>query len=602
MGLERSGQPVGAVDRAMAIGGNLRGWAMAMPAGQRRWMGASVLMIGAVMAGMLWYTGRPDWRTLYSGLDGKDSQQIAQELSAAGISYQLTGDGDGIEVGADQLDKARMEVAAKGMPQSGRMGFELFDKPNWVGSEFDEKVNYQRAMEGELERTIGTLGAVKSARVHLVMPKDSMFSEAKEAAKASVVLKLRRSTMPPEQVESIRNLVAGAVEGLTAENVALVDADGRVDLGAPSNDAAAGTLERDMEGKLVAMLAPTAGEDNVRATVTVSYDESSQDKTDDIYDPTQTATLTMQKSEQTTAPPGRAAGVPGTASNTPGVAAPGSVQAAAKTVTAGAGAAAAAVPPLMQQGAAGASGVTGSLQKDASLPVYPWQGGGQMQTATQENGTYGVTRHVVHEEQGPGRIRRVTAAVVVNDRMTSEGSGKDEHAVWKPRSPEEMKQLEQLARAAIGFDATRGDEVVIENVGFSSNVPEVKPPVVERLLDESSTMLHGQQGLLKTLSFAGLSLLLVMVVLRPLTKQMMASMSQAHAPLLLAPGQAGSEQMASGAAAGRFQGGAQGSMSAGIRPQQDNIADHVSEHIRREPAQSTRLLTTWIGESTGERN
>ena len=122
-------------------------------------------------------------------------QQIAQELSAAGIAYELTEDGGGVRVGADQVDKARIEVATKGMPQSGRMGFELFDKPNWVGSEFDEKVNYQRAMEGELEHTIGTLGVVRSARVHLVLAKETLFSGDPHEAKASVVLKLKKGTM-----------------------------------------------------------------------------------------------------------------------------------------------------------------------------------------------------------------------------------------------------------------------------------------------------------------------------------------------------------------------------------------------------------------------
>ena len=185
------------LERVGALAGDLHGRWQAMPPARRRLMGASALLIGAVIAALAWYGGRTDWRVLFSGLEAKDTQQIAQELSAAGIAYQMTEDGTGIEVGADQVDKARMEVATRGMPQSGRMGFELFDKPNWVGSEFDEKVNYQRALEGELEHTIGTLAAVRSARVHLVLPKDELFSEEKLRAKASVVLQLRRPAMHP---------------------------------------------------------------------------------------------------------------------------------------------------------------------------------------------------------------------------------------------------------------------------------------------------------------------------------------------------------------------------------------------------------------------
>ena len=260
-----------------------------------------------------------------------------------------------LQVPADMLDKARMEVAAKGMPQTGRLGFELFDKPNWVGSEFDERVNYQRALEGELEHTIETLGVVRSARVHLVLPQQSLFASEEKVAKASVVLKLRRSTVDPEQADAIRSLVAGAVENLSPDQVTLVDADGRANLKPRSSDASKDEAEQAMEAKLVAMLEPLAGRDNVRATVNVSYDEGSEERTDEVYDPSQTATLSMQKKRTGLGAAGdEASGVPGTASNSPAGAPAGSVagsQAAAAPGT----------PPL--------------LQKQA-LPVYPQQGSG----------------------------------------------------------------------------------------------------------------------------------------------------------------------------------------------------------------------------------
>ena len=188
---------------------------MAMPAGKRTWLIASCGISGRDVCWDDWFAGRPDWRVLFSGLDGKDVQQVSQELAAAGIPYETTADGGGVQVPAEMLDKARMEVAAKGMPQTGRLGFELFDKPNWVGSEFDERVNYQRALEGELEHTIGTLGVVKSARVHLVLPQPSLFAAEEKVAKASVVLKLKRASVDPEQADAIRSLVAGSVENLS---------------------------------------------------------------------------------------------------------------------------------------------------------------------------------------------------------------------------------------------------------------------------------------------------------------------------------------------------------------------------------------------------
>ena len=224
------------------------------------------------------------------------------------------------------------------------------------------------------------------------------------------------------------------------------------------------------------MLEPLAGQDNVRATVNVSYEEGSEERTDEVYDPSQVATLTMQKNDQVTAQPEKASGVPGTASNSPAGAPAGAVagsQAAAAPGT----------PPLLQK---------------ETLPVYPQQGG-QGQSLHEENGTYGVTKHLVHTEEGPGRVRRVTAAVVVNDRTVTEGAGKLAHAVWKPRSADEMHRLEQLAQAAVGFDASRGDQVVMENVSFSTNAPEVKPPAMEQVMDGVEDLLHSQPGMMRTL-------------------------------------------------------------------------------------------------------
>jgi flagellar M-ring protein FliF len=567
-------------------------------------MGASALLVAAICAGMVWYAGRTDWRVLFSGLDSKDTQQIAQELTAAGIPFQMTPDGTGVQVGADQVDKARMEVAAKGMPQSGRMGFELFDKPNWVGSEFDEKVNYQRALEGELEHTIGTLAVVRSARVHLVLPKESLFAEQEQPAKASVVLQLRKSLLPPQQAEAIRSLVAGAVENLGPDDVTLVDADGRLNLSAHGQDAAAGDAERELEGKLVAMLEPTAGGGNVHASVTVAYDQGSEEKTDEVYDPSQVVATSLHKSEQIMGARAVVGGVPGTASNTPGAAAPGSVQAAGRATAAAAGTPApAAVPPLMQTATA-AQEVTGAAasgaaksgegsHQDPSLPVYSQNGSQPGETLTEETGSYAVTRHLSHSEQGPGRVRRLTAAVVVNDRRENEGLGKLAHAVWRPRSADEMQRLEQLARAAVGFEAARGDQVVVENVGFSSNVPDPDPPAMQKALDQTDALLHTQPGLLKTLSFSVVAILLVMLVLKPVTKQLMTALSQAPLPAL-PTGAAGAAGRIAGRGAGVKSFGPSGGIPLKRPTDTQEIYEHLSEQIRREPAQSTRLLESWI--------
>jgi flagellar M-ring protein FliF len=577
----------GPTEKAMAMASAMRQRLMTMPAGKRTWLIASAVFLAATCIGMMWFAQRPDWRILFSGLDGKDTQQVSQELTAAGIPYQTTPDGAGVQVPANMLDKARMEVAAKGMPQSGRLGFELFDKPNWVGSEFDERVNYQRALEGELEHTIETIGVVRSARVHLVLPQQSLFASEEKAAKASVVLKLRRATVDPDQADAIRSLVAGAVENLRPDQVTLVDADGRANLKPRSNDASRGLAEQEMEAKLIAMLEPLAGRDNVRATVNVSYEEGSEERTDEVYDPTQTATLSMQKREQVSALPVQAKGIPGTASNSPAGAPAGSAagsQAAAAPGT----------PPL--------------LQKQA-LPVYPQQGSGRDQSIQEENGTYGVTKHLLHSEEGPGRVRRVTAAVVVNDRAVTEGTGKLEHMVWKPRSADEMRRLTQLAQAAVGFDARRGDQVVMENISFSSNAPAIKPPVMDRAMEQARTLAASQPGLMRTAVIGICGLLLVLFVLRPVARQVTATLRE---PVLLTAGVNGSttlgkqqQRMVGSEPDWPVDGVAEATIPIPVRvksraqQQQQGIFDHVSEHIRREPTQSTRLLEAWIG-STDE--
>ena len=304
-----------------------------MPPQKRMGLLAGTVMMLAVIAGMAWFFNRTEWKTLYTGLEPRDAGMVEQELGAAGIAYRTTRDEGGIEVPAELLDKARMEVAAKGMPQTGRLGFELFDKPNWVGSEFDEKVNYQRALEGELEHTIGSLGAVKSARVHLVLPEQSLFTQETKVAKASVVLKLRSKDLSEEQVESVRRLVAGAVENLSPEDVTLVDADGRLNLRAKDDHTrqsdAQEAAEQAMEAKLVAMLEPTVGTGNVRAVVHAEYDDGAEERTDEVYDPSLTAPTSVQKTEQVSGTAAKPSGVPGTASNTPAAAPVNAVQGSA---------------------------------------------------------------------------------------------------------------------------------------------------------------------------------------------------------------------------------------------------------------------------------
>ena len=415
-------------DRLAALAGRARvRWGTLQP-GQRVWAIASAVLLAALAGGLIWYGLRTDWRTLYADLAPEDARQIGMTLTQAQIVYDLTANGTGIRVPADQLDKARLATAAKGGVKSGRLGFEIFDKPNWVGSEFDEQVNYQRALEGELEHTVGTLADVESARVHLVLPHDSLFREQERPAKASVVLKLRHRTLAEGEPEAIRNLVSAAVDGLSPDRVVLVDAAGHVPLGPKTSDAMRLTAEQALEEKLVSTLEPVTGAGNVRASVTLDYDAAATEETQETYDPDQTVTLSMQRTEQTAGPQPVAAGVPGTASNAP---------------------------------------------NSQALPVYPQQTT-PPQTAKTESGTYGASKTTRRIVENPGRVRRLTAAIVVNDRL-AQAAAQGKPARWQPRPAEELRDLTALAQAAVGFDPSRGDMLTVQDMAFDEN--RAAPPV-----------------------------------------------------------------------------------------------------------------------------
>jgi flagellar M-ring protein FliF len=570
----KSGPDEGVGTKALAVIARGQKLFEKMPPKKRTGLLAGGLLLAAVIVGMVWFLNRTEWRVLYSGLEPRDAAMVEQELGAAQITFRTSSDESRVEVPAELIEKARMEVAAKGMPQTGRLGFELFDKPNWVGSEFDEKVNYQRALEGELEHTIASLAVVKTARVHLVLPAESLFAQETKVAKASVVLKLRKPELPEEQVESIRRLVAGAVENLSAENVTLVDADGRLDLQAKDQHAQQGDAAQALEAKLVAMLEPTVGVGNVRAIVNTEYDDGAEEKTDEVYDPSLTATTSIQRTEQLSGAAVKPSGVPGTASNTPAAAPVNAVQGSATAAAPG-------VPPLLQP-------ATG---KDA-LPVYPDRGFGQNQSIKEESGTYAVTKHTLHREDGPGRLKRVTVAVVVNDRMTMEGAGKLEHMVWKSRSTEEMHRLEGLAQAAVGYDLKRGDSVVVENVGFSSNVTETPPAGVAKVVEQAKEIAHQEPGMLRAGMMALLGMLVVVLVLRPVAKQVVMALEEPKA-LPAAAAKAGLPGAAPDALTA-------GTEAASVLQEADEaevhqkIIEDVLDRITRKPVQSTKLVEQWI--------
>jgi flagellar M-ring protein FliF len=507
-------------------------WASMQPS-QRAWTVVSAVLLGGLLGGTLWFMLRPDWRTLYANLDRDDARQLGMVLTQAQIPFEVAADGSAVRVAAAQLDKARLATAAKGGIKSGRMGFEIFDKPNWVGSEFDEQVNYQRALEGELEHTVGSLSDVESARVHLVMAHDSLFREQERPAKASVVLKLRRRSLADGEPDAIRNLVASAVDGLTPERVVLVDAAGHLPLGPKTADAMRFSAEQALEEKLVSTLEPVTGAGNVRASVTLDYAAAASEETEETFHPDQTVTLSMQRTEQTSGPQAIAAGVPGTASNAPNA---------------------------------------------QSLPVYPQQNTAP-QSARSESGTYGASKTVRHTVESPGRVRRLTAAIVVNDRLV-QAAARGKSAVWQSRSAEELRNFTALAQAAVGFDSGRGDMLTVEDLAFDENRAEPQGSALGRTLFEAE---HSP----------------VLVKYAALLLALLAVMAFGVRPALRRAAAGGGK--ASTGAAREIGTGANAALAAPatlpVDPERTRVQDifeQVSGQLKREPAQSSRLLQSWI--------
>ncbi len=533
---------------------------------------AATVALVTLFAGLL---GSPDYKPLYTGLDPADVQTLSAQLDAQGIPHQTSADGKTISVPADKLNVARMQTAAQGSLHSGQMGFELFDKMSWGQTEFDEKVTYQRALQGELEQTIDTLSDVKSARVHLVMPTDSIYEDQQRDAKASVILKLNRGSISPETVQAIARLVAGAVDGLKPQDVCIIDADSDLSLNTSPNGPMDGEgLEASLTKQLINTLEPVVGTGAIRASVNVAYDPSSSEESDEKYDPTVSTLLSDQKSEERDS--GMAmGGVPGVASNVP----------SAKRAKPGkAGAAQAG----QQKGGAAAGGAAGGANNASSSQMANAATAGNMQNAgdiaTTENARYGVNRVVLRRVVPAGKLERISAAILVDDAVVKTVRGGTVTFTRRPRSPVELNQIQQLAAAVIGFNATRGDTISVQNMSFAGDVDasNLAAPGVAQKVQKAVTE---YAALLRPVSLLVLFLLAYLFVLRPIQKQALGpgSVQAPEQPALDRP--AGAEQLALGAA-----------KVENATERAGHLKSQTIEMIKQKPINTTRAVQAWLRE------
>lgn len=410
----------------------------------------------AMLGGLLLWAGQPEYRAIYSNLSEADGGRIIGELDKRGIPYRFN-DGGTLLVPANQIHSLRLQLAEQGLPQGGNVGFELLDNQAFGISQFTEQINFQRGLEGELARSIESLGPVSKARVHLAMGRQSVFVREREPSSASVVLNLVPGRDLGEgQVNAIIHMISSSVSGLSAEAVTVVDQSGRLLSRQKQRDGTQdldGTqlnyideVERSFQRRIENILVPIFGRENVRAQVVALIDFSSREQTAERFGPNQppnndAAVRSQQISENVSGGSEIVPrGVPGALTNTP--------------------------PANPAAAAAPTNGPNIQGQQQNNNAAQAASGSGQSGATSKRDQliNYEVDRNIEHILHQRGKIQRLTAAVVVNYREKTNDAGE---VVREPVDPAELERINRLVRQAMGFSSARGDELEVINSPFA---------------------------------------------------------------------------------------------------------------------------------------
>ena len=422
------------------------------PMGKRIVIGGAIAVTVAIVAALWLWTSQPTYRVLFSNYTDKDGGAITAALDQMGVKYKFSDGGNAILVPGDRVNDIRLKLASQGLPRAGNVGFELLDGEKLGTSQFVEQVNYQRSLEGELANSIQSLSAVSSARVHLALPKPSVFVRDQQKPTASVLLNLQPGrALDQAQVSAIVHLVASSVPELLPANVTVVDQNGTL-LSDPSTKAGkqldpnqlkyVEALQQNIVKQVESLIEPIVGPNNVRAEATADVDFAQVDTAAEMFKPNsppEPQAIRSQQTSETTGPgTGNPSGIPGALSNQPPGVATAPLDGAAPQQNA-------------QQGA-----TTGPTRKDSTT-------------------NYEVDKTVRFEQKPMGGIKRLTVGVVVNYRRTIDP--KTGKVVIKPLGAAEIAQINELVKQAMGYSQTRGDTLNVTNAPFDGiDKPEEKAP------------------------------------------------------------------------------------------------------------------------------
>jgi len=533
---------------------------------------AAAAVIGALTVFSRWNHER-EFRPLYSSLAPEDAAAVLAKVRESGSEFRLSENGSVVLVPSARVAELRLLMAGAGLPKSGRIGFELFDKSTFGMSDFTEQVNFHRALEGELERSVMSLAEVEQARVHITFPKDSLFLDSRQPAKASVLVKLRPGAqLSPQNVAAICQLAASAVDGLLPEAVSVVDMRGNLlnrarkasspDDPEPSEEALEyrQKLEHDLLTKISHTLEPLLGAEKFRATASVECDLSSADQSDESYDPSKSVMVTSQKTEDISGG-AAAAGVPGTAS---------------------------------------------TLPRPTSRPVS----GGNAVTRRTENISYQSSHTVRHVREPQGTVKRMSVSLLVDSDVRYEGVGAKAKRIVEAPSADRLKAIHDLVAGVIGLSTERGDQLVVETLPFESTLnPEQLPaakPAPPPPPSWQDQFLKNKVFVIGVAAGAALLLALLFIVVRVMRKK--APHGSIGLPGELPPGspdelQGQIETRLAEQAAQRQKQETDALNALKLPPVTKKAAvltKHITEQAKKDSASMAHVLRAWMSESGDE--